>query len=169
MEGFAAGVGVVEPEAAGAAPVDFDEDLLGFDQEIFLQAGDTAVFVEFFAPIAGSGSGGEDFDDKLRVVQGVGGGAIAIVAAHHQVGVAVGGVVDLEFGVGEVDAAVFDVGEQVAEEADREVVVGEGAAGHGDQDAVGEFVAVFLLGFPGEVFLGGEAGWVWGGEHGLKV
>lgn len=36
MEGFAAGVGVVEPEAAGAAPVDFDEDLLGFDEEIFL-------------------------------------------------------------------------------------------------------------------------------------
>ena len=67
MEGFAAGVRVVEPEAAGAAPIDFDEDLLGLDQEIFLQAGDTEVFVEFFAPITGSGSGGEDFDDELRV------------------------------------------------------------------------------------------------------
>jgi hypothetical protein len=30
--------------------------------------------------------------------------------------------------------------------------VGEGAAGHGDRDAVGEFVAVFLLG---------------GGDHGV--
>ena len=42
--------------------------------------------------------------------------------------------------------------------------MGEGAAGHGDRDAVGEFVAVFLLGFPGEVFLGGEA--LGCGDHG---
>ena len=44
--------------------------------------------------------------------------------------------------------------------------MGEGAAGHGDRDAVGEFVAVFLLGFPGEVFLGGEALGLGCGDHG---
>jgi len=166
MESFATVVSVVKPETPRPAPVDFDEDLLSFDEEIFLQARQSAIFAQLFTPVAGSSAGGEDFDDEAGVTQGIGSSAVAIVTAHHQVRIAVGSIVDLKLGIGEVDAAVVDVRQQVAEEVNGEIVVGERAASHRERETVSEFVAVFLLRLPVQVFSRSEALGLRCSEHG---
>lgn len=82
-DGFACAVGFKVPGTIAGAAKDFDVLAGLVDEDVFLEAVEFAVVVEFLAAIEGFGAVGEDFDDQFGVLFVVAGVAIARVAGDE--------------------------------------------------------------------------------------